>query len=261
MKLETKDDVSITLYCKAENCHGWIIIDNKNDAKFFACPLCGIMNCRTCNDIHTGLTCKEYERNQIADTNENDPNIWVCAFCTVINKHDGLLCDVCDNKRDDEECVQSLDSETLDNKQYDTLLELDDLDLIPNNEEFECSLCMDIQEPGDGVRLHECVHQFCKLCLEQWISMCTKAEIPCPYVDDDYTCDGSLQEREVRALVSEEIFIIFLNRSLNEAVGRMKNCFQCRTADCENIWIYNDEDDSGVCQICQKINCYRCKVR
>ena len=39
---------------------------------------------------------------------------------------------------------------------------LDDLDLIPNKEAFECVICfMDI-EPGDGVILRECLHTFCK---------------------------------------------------------------------------------------------------
>ena len=40
---------------------------------------------------------------------------------------------------------------------------LDDLDIIPNAEAFECLICMMDIEPGDGVVLRECLHTFCKV--------------------------------------------------------------------------------------------------
>ena len=39
---------------------------------------------------------------------------------------------------------------------------LDDLDIIPNVEPFECIVCYLDIEPGDGVVLRECLHTFCK---------------------------------------------------------------------------------------------------
>ena len=39
---------------------------------------------------------------------------------------------------------------------------LDDLDIIPNAEAFECIICYIDIEPGDGVVLRECLHTFCK---------------------------------------------------------------------------------------------------
>ena len=39
---------------------------------------------------------------------------------------------------------------------------LDELDIIPNAEEFECIICYLDVEPGDGVVLRECLHTFCK---------------------------------------------------------------------------------------------------
>jgi hypothetical protein len=39
---------------------------------------------------------------------------------------------------------------------------LDDLDVIPNAEGFECLVCFLDIEPGDGVVLRECLHTFCK---------------------------------------------------------------------------------------------------
>merc|ERR1712029_352132 len=42
---------------------------------------------------------------------------------------------------------------------------LDDLDVIPNAEAFECVICFLDIEPGDGVVLRECLHTFCGDCL------------------------------------------------------------------------------------------------
>lgn len=55
---------------------------------------------------------------------------------------------------------------TKNNKEKDDILKnykkLDDLDLIPNAETFECIICYLDIEPGDGVVLRECLHTFCK---------------------------------------------------------------------------------------------------
>jgi hypothetical protein len=39
---------------------------------------------------------------------------------------------------------------------------LDERDLIENIEEFECSICLTDIEPGEGIQLRNCTHQFCK---------------------------------------------------------------------------------------------------
>ena len=44
-------------------------------------------------------------------------------------------------------------------KQYQ---KLDDLDIIPNLDGFECAICFLDFEPGEGVVLRECLHTFCK---------------------------------------------------------------------------------------------------
>ena len=56
--------------------------------------------------------------------------------------------------------------EKKENKEKDDILKnykkLDDLDIIPNAEPFECIICYLDIEPGDGVVLRECLHTFCK---------------------------------------------------------------------------------------------------
>ncbi|KAJ8303511.1 hypothetical protein KUTeg_019907 [Tegillarca granosa] len=42
------------------------------------------------------------------------------------------------------------------------LLAAEDQHLVTNTEEFDCPICFDIIEPGEGVILRECLHAFCK---------------------------------------------------------------------------------------------------
>ena len=41
-------------------------------------------------------------------------------------------------------------------------MQVADTDLVTNEDEFECPVCFTVIEPGEGVRLRECLHQFCK---------------------------------------------------------------------------------------------------
>ncbi len=39
---------------------------------------------------------------------------------------------------------------------------LDSVNLVPNTDAFECSICLETYEPGEGVVLRECLHTFCR---------------------------------------------------------------------------------------------------
>ena len=41
-------------------------------------------------------------------------------------------------------------------------MSLESVNLVPNTEEFECPICFDDYEPGEGAVLRECFHTFCK---------------------------------------------------------------------------------------------------
>ena len=45
---------------------------------------------------------------------------------------------------------------------YQELMEAEEEDLITNTEEFDCPVCFTSIEEGAGVRLRNCLHQFCK---------------------------------------------------------------------------------------------------
>ena len=45
---------------------------------------------------------------------------------------------------------------------FSLMVEADQQDLIPNDQGFNCSMCMDDVTPGQGVILKECLHTFCR---------------------------------------------------------------------------------------------------
>ena len=95
---------------------------------------------------------------------------------------------------------------------------LENLNLIPNVEEFVCQICFLDIEPGDGVVLRECLHTFCKYvgnsqlpnvvcialrfrdCLVGTIEHAEDAAVKCPYKDNSYSCDMRILDREIKAV-------------------------------------------------------------
>ena len=45
---------------------------------------------------------------------------------------------------------------------FQALMQAEEEPLVTNDEQFDCPICMTEVEPGEGVRLRGCLHQFCK---------------------------------------------------------------------------------------------------
>ena len=45
---------------------------------------------------------------------------------------------------------------------FQALMQAEEEALITNEDEFECPICFVPIDPGEGVRLRGCLHQFCK---------------------------------------------------------------------------------------------------
>ncbi|OCT75100.1 hypothetical protein XELAEV_18034090mg [Xenopus laevis] len=141
--------------------------------------------------------------------------------------------------------TEALDEERSQNFQH--LLQLDNEVLIPNQEPIECRICFSEVPVGGGVLLRE-------------LNCCEEPEVSCPFRDETYGCNSKLQQREIRALVSQEEYSRFLERGLVVAESRSQNSYHCRTADCRGWCIYEDSVNEFTCPICYAHNCLICKA-
>ncbi|XP_077591972.1 ranBP-type and C3HC4-type zinc finger-containing protein 1 isoform X1 [Stigmatopora nigra] len=211
------------------------------------------------------------------------PPGWPCPSCTYINKPTWPGCEICGTNRPESYIVpgeyqpdsmelrrlqqekeairkyqQAKEEERFQN--FNQLLLMDGQDLVPNPESFDCRICYTEIKPGDGAVLRECLHCFCKDCLRTVIMMSEEPEVSCPYRDDTYACTCSLQEREIKSLVSPEDYQRWLQRSLSVAESRCEGSYHCATADCTGWCVYEDTVNVFPCPVCTKKNCLICKA-
>lgn len=133
-------------------------------------------------------------------------------------------------------------------------------DLAPNTESFDCPICFCGVEPGEGVLLKECLHAFCRDCLAGLVRHCDEPEVRCPFVSNEYSCESTLTEKEIRALVSTEDFERHLARSLRQAEGTTANSFHCRTVGCAGWCEFEDTVNTFCCPVCARVNCITCRA-
>lgn len=143
---------------------------------------------------------------------------------------------------------------------YQELLKLDGTDVVVNVDTFECPICFMKIETGDGMMLRNCLHSFCKGCIFQTIEFSEEIEIKCPYMDRDYSCECFLQDREIKALVTVEIYEKHLAKSLRVAENVIENAFHCKTPNCRGWCIFEDDVNEFKCPVCRITNCLTCQV-
>lgn len=145
-------------------------------------------------------------------------------------------------------------------KHYTELLSLDTTDVVPNSEPFECPVCFMKYGAKDGVVLRDCLHVFCRECIINTVKYNDEAEVKCPYLDAVYSCDSIIQEREIKSLVSKDIYEQHLAISLRVAENRTENAYHCKTPNCKGWCIFEDNVNEFKCPICRILNCLTCNV-
>ncbi|CAL8339319.1 unnamed protein product [Lota lota] len=208
---------------------------------------------------------------------------WTCKICTFVNKPTRPGCEMCTEERPvdyqvpeaykpDQEEIQRMLQEEQANQIYTEaeavqrernfleLLQTDDQGIVPCLTELECSICMCPVLPGEGATLRECLHSFCRDCLQGTIVNSQDAEVSCPFADNLYNCDKKLQDREIKALLTDEEHQRFLELRLSIAESRQKNSFHCQTLNCQGWCVYEDEVNEFPCDLCMETNCILCKA-
>ncbi|XP_062897139.1 ranBP-type and C3HC4-type zinc finger-containing protein 1 isoform X2 [Mobula hypostoma] len=208
---------------------------------------------------------------------------WNCPGCTYVNKPTRPGCEMCSTARPDDYQVPNTykpDQEELQRmkeeeaafeqyeksmvlerqKNYQQMLETDDQNLVSASEEFDCPICFTSLEHGKGVTLRECLHSFCKDCLKGTILNSTDADVTCPFMNEYYSCDSKILEREIKYLLSAGEYRSYLDRSLAIAENCSENSYHCKTPDCRGWCIYEDDVNDFHCPLCMKSNCLICKA-
>lgn len=144
---------------------------------------------------------------------------------------------------------------------YIQLLALeDDGGVITNTEMFDCVICLTTINIDDGVRLRNCLHQFCRDCLKETIIHSDEADIACPFGDGHSRCESILQDREIRAILSENEFDQHLKRTLRIAEIMTRDAIHCKKVDCDGWCICDDGVNEFKCPKCESVNCVSCQV-
>lgn len=114
---------------------------------------------------------------------------------------------------------------------------------------------------GDGIMLRDCLHHYCKDCIAGVVHHSTDCEIKCPFINHKNSgCDGIIQEREIRGILSDEQFEAYMLRTHKLNLNMLPNAFPCRTLNCKGYWIIEPGDDTFRCSLCETVNCLKCKV-
>ncbi|XP_060925372.1 ranBP-type and C3HC4-type zinc finger-containing protein 1 [Limanda limanda] len=203
---------------------------------------------------------------------------WTCTQCTYVNKPTRPGCEICGGEKPEDYEVPAvyqpdlqevlwIQQEELAMLQYEKtqreerennylhFLATEEQNLIPNTTETECPICFSTLEPGDGIVLRECLHTFCRECLQGMIVNSQDAEVSCPD-----KCDSKILDREIRALLSDEEHQRFLELRLSIAESRAEHSFHCQTPNCRGWCVYEDEVNEFLCELCMETNCILCRA-
>ncbi|XP_055640865.1 ranBP-type and C3HC4-type zinc finger-containing protein 1-like [Toxorhynchites rutilus septentrionalis] len=146
------------------------------------------------------------------------------------------------------------------NEDLDLLVTLTDASIVPNQVPFECPVCFLRFQPYEGVILRECFHSFCRDCLMNSIKYSEDVVVRCPYQDVNTVCNNLLEDREIKCLLSDGDYSVYLGRSLTKAENLAENAFHCKTPDCVGWCLIENDAQLFECPVCSAKNCLRCKV-
>ncbi|XP_050295227.1 uncharacterized protein LOC126735315 isoform X2 [Anthonomus grandis grandis] len=91
---QAENQMEKTFHCKTPDCKGWCIFeDNVNE---FRCPVCRKTNCLTCQAIHMGANCKQYQERMKDESSLNEDAKRTKDFLEeMVEKGEAIACPTC----------------------------------------------------------------------------------------------------------------------------------------------------------------------
>ncbi|KAK2585628.1 hypothetical protein KPH14_010252 [Odynerus spinipes] len=172
---------------------------------------------------------------------------------TVKNLEEATVDEKRNEAEDDEE-------KYIQRERYNEMLLLLESNIIPNFEPFDCPICFVLYKSQEGLILRNCLHTFCKQCIANTVLHSEEADIKCPYKNDDYSCEETIQQCEIKSVLKPADFQKYLKRSVTQAESKAgKYAFHCKTPDCPS-WCYCEPGvDHFLCPVCKEDNCFLCQ--
>lgn len=159
-------DRRVEIAASVENNTPENIETNSNDWTCIVCTLQNQSDSNQCSACQTGKLVEP-----AIPIEEETSETWRCPACTFLNHIEQPECLLCGQfgrikiidceSETTEQCASNSNS-TRDNASYLELVEVSNAVLVNNSEPFYCIICMSDCQPGDGVILSECLHQFCR---------------------------------------------------------------------------------------------------
>ncbi|KAG8192481.1 hypothetical protein JTE90_018008 [Oedothorax gibbosus] len=224
-------------HCVMPGCNGWCLVDDIR-ATWFACPMCMSKNCIPCRAIHNEMGCPKDDGLQFLGMsahnmeNELQKNSEKCSSSVHWKK--ALLTSQCSEDQPEG---------------YRNLLEIMDMGLVTNTEAFDCPICFSDIAIGEGVTLKECLHNYCRECLTGTIRHSDTVLVKCPFVNDEYSCESFVQEREIKSLLNPDEFERHLAMGLAQVERQSTNSFHCKTPDCAGWCLVEDDANQFFCLV------------
>ncbi|VDM01686.1 unnamed protein product [Schistocephalus solidus] len=133
------------------------------------------------------------------------------------------------------------------------------------NQEFidalhECPVCFEEVPGTQCIRFRKCGHFACRECatasivdqIEQGTNACEPTCI---------SCAEPVRQQEIRAVVSNEQYLLYEKRLLNRTLSKMPDVVDCPARDCKfGHVLLTKNSDRGICPSCRFHFCVRCRA-
>lgn len=74
-------------------------------------------------------------------------------------------------------------------------------------------------------------------------------------------CGKEIHSKDLNELLDQEAQSKFVNNSFSHYVSHHQDeISHCPTPDCQNVFIYDDDDPNFTCEVCNKNYCLNCRV-
>lgn len=190
-----KKENDIPMQCNNYDCRHTFIVPSSFNGQLI-CEECKVENCFKCKAIHQYHTCDQFQK---IENGENFDHI------------------------EENPMNQTFDLElSSQSTEYEELKRLDDLNLNENQAVINCSTCFVDIIPKEGAILKECLHSFCKQCLENAIQKSQEFRVKCP--SKKVNCSHEILDREIKCVLGAKKYAGFQKKHMKKIEIPCQHC-------------------------------------